>query len=170
MSNLPPPPPDESDFSSMPPPPPATNAGFEPSSSGSMTCDTGETMELAEPWRRLIARLADGVILFIVFSIFLGAVNEFVGLVVVAAYEIVFVALRGQTPGKMLLRIKVVRASNGYLPGWAPAAVRWVIPFCGFFLFVLPGLLVYASLLWNKRKQGWHDMAGKTLVVKTSSE
>jgi len=128
-------------------------------------------MELAEPWRRLIARLVDGVILFIVFSIFLGAVNEFVGLVVVAAYEIVFVALRGQTPGKMLLRIKVVRASNGYLPGWAPAAIRWAIPtmglVLGWWLAGLPGLLVYASLLWNKRKQGWHDMAGKTLVVKT---
>ncbi len=172
MSNMPPPPPDDSDFSSMPPPPPAMGAGSEVSN-GSVTLDTGETLQLAEPWRRLVARLVDIVILFISFSIILGVLgvseNQVLPLLLAAVYEIVFTALKGQTPGKMILRIKIVRASNGYLPSWGQAAIRWAIPIVGFVFLVLPGLLVWASLLWNKRKQGWHDMAGRTLVIKTET-
>lgn len=30
--------------------------------------------------------------------------------------------------------------------------------------------LVYASLLWHKRRQGWHDMVARTLVINTPEQ
>jgi len=30
---------------------------------------------------------------------------------------------------------------------------------------ILPGLLVHTSLMFNRRRRGWHDRAAKTLVV-----
>ncbi|MCY4069196.1 MAG: RDD family protein [Acidimicrobiaceae bacterium] len=134
--------------------------------SGAATLDTGETLQLANLGRRLLAKLIDFVIIVIALG-FIG--NALIALLVLPAYEIVFTKIKGQTPGKMILRIKVVRADSGYLPDWGPAAARGAIPAVGLFLAFVPGLLVYASPLWNKRKQGWHDMAAKTLVVKASN-
>ena len=127
---------------------------------------TGETAELATPGLRLGARLID-----IAIGIVIGVVVAFVDatllpILVGAAYEVCFVALKGQTPGKMATNIKIVRADNGELPGWGAAAGRWVIPAVGYILLVIPGLLIHASLLWGDRRQGWHDKAVKTLVVK----
>ena len=94
---------------------------------------------------------------------------------IVMLYEVALIAWRGQTVGKMALKIKVVRADNGLVPGWGKSAGRWLVP-------AIPGLvgwlnpsisfigllsfLVYASLTWDKARQGWHDKAVKTLVVK----
>lgn len=127
---------------------------------------TGETVELASPGLRLGARLID-----IVIGIGIGVIVGFVDPVLLpvlvgAAYEVCFVALKGQTPGKMAVSIRVVRADTGALPGWGAAAGRWVIPAVAYLLLVIPGLLVHASLLWNDRRQGWHDKAAKTVVVK----
>jgi len=36
------------------------------------------------------------------------------------------------------------------------------------FLGALVSLLVYISLLWDSNRQGWHDKAARTLVVKVS--
>lgn len=132
----------------------------------SATLGTGESVELASPGLRLGARVIDIVIVSIVGVVASFIDPFFVPLLVGAAYEIVFVALKGQTPGKMATSIKVVRADNGDLPLWGAAAGRWVIPSIGYMLLIIPGLLIHASLLWGERRQGWHDKAVKTLVVK----
>ena len=133
---------------------------------GSAILGTGETVQLATPGGRLGARIIDfvigGIVSFIAFLI----EPTFFPLIVGAAYEVIFVALKGQTPGKMATSIKVVRADSGSLPGWGAAAGRWVIPLIGYVMLIIPGLLVHASLLWDNRRQGWHDKVAKTLVVK----
>ena len=167
MSDMPPPPPDDSGWSSEPPPPPPgpSDHGAAPAA-GFAALGTGETAELATPGLRLGARLID-IVIGIVIGFIVGLVDPILlPLLAGAAYEIFFVALKGQTPGKMAVSIKVVRADNGDLPGFGPAAGRWVIPTVGYVLLILPGLLVHASLLWDDRRQGWHDKAVKTLVVK----
>ena len=84
-------------------------------------------------------------------------------------YEVIMIALKGQTIGKMATSIKVVRADNGLLPGWGKAIGRWIIPMV---LVIIPfvgwllSLLVYISLLWDRARQGWHDKAAGTLVIK----
>ena len=83
-------------------------------------------------------------------------------------YEPALIATRGQTVGKMIMGIKVVRAEDGGLPGWGKAIGRWIlpglvslVPIAGWFLH----MLVYLSLVWDDRRQGWHDKMGTTVVI-----
>ena len=89
--------------------------------------------------------------------------------VITLLYEMTMIALRGQTVGKMMVGVKVVRAADGDLPGWGKSIGRWLI-------LVAPGmipvggllltLLVYLSPTFDDRRQGWHDKAVATVVVK----
>ena len=94
---------------------------------------------------------------------------------IVMLYEVALIAWRGQTVGKMATRVKVVRKDNGLVPGWGKSAGRWLVPaipgLVGWFIpsisFIgLLSLLVYVSLTWDKVRQGWHDKAAGTLVIK----
>ena len=151
---------------------------------------TGEMVALASPGTRFTARIADLVILAVVGSVLgavLGSVAFTAGAVVVAAvYETVFIATKGQTPGKMATRIRIVRADDGAMPGWGAAAARWALPAVGsvaqevawaagvesdaMVLLGVVGLLVYVSLVWDRRRQGWHDMVARTLVINTPTQ
>ncbi|MXW95049.1 MAG: RDD family protein [Acidimicrobiaceae bacterium] len=196
MSDMPPPPPHDSGWSSQPPSPPESLSHSPQAMTGWATLGTGETLELASPGARLGARIIDIVIMIVValilfFVVFAGAIGvrsddtvtdeeagAFLGGLVLSTvvfalvgvlYEVVMVALKGQTLGKMATSIRVVRADNGLLPGWGKSIGRWIIPvvlslipFVGWILY----LLVYLSLTWDKVRQGWHDKAAGTLVVK----
>lgn len=167
MSDLPPPPPDDPGSSSEPPPPPpAPPAHTGPTAAGTAILGTGDTVQLASAGARLGARILDIVIGGIISLIAWFIEPIILPLIVGAAYEITFVALKGQTPGKMAAGIKIVRADGGGIPGWGAAAGRWVIPTIGYIVLFIPGLLVHASLLWDDRRQGWHDKAVKTLVAR----
>ena len=192
MSDMPPPPPDDSGWSSEPPPPPGPPAHSPQAATGWATLGTGGAVELAGPGGRLGARIIDTVIMGVVIFILLiagiasaigfsggeeesaAAVGAFVAFAIVAVvigvlYEVTMIATKGQTLGKMATRIKVVRADNGLEPGWGKAIGRWIIPAAlGFIPFVgwILSLLVYLSLLWDKVRQGWHDKAAGTLVIK----
>lgn len=88
-------------------------------------------------------------------------------------YEVPFMARRGQTLGKRLLRIRAVSPTGRPGPGWRVAMIRWVvlgIPS----LFNLVGmafqLLDSAWLLWDTRaRQCLHDKAARTTVVRKPS-
>ena len=191
MSDMPPPPPDDSGWSSGPPPPPGPAPQGPQAMTGWATVGTGETVELAGAGSRLGARIIDWIILAIGYFILvaIGLAAAFgadaddqtavsIGAIVVVAlllglvgilYEVTFIALKGQTLGKMATRIKVVRADNGLVPGWGKSVGRWIIPAAAAFIpFVgwILSLLVYISLLWDKVRQGWHDKAAGTLVIK----
>lgn len=189
----PPPPPDDSGWSQPPPPDPLASA--PQAGTGGAAYEAGASADLAGAGSRLGARIIDAVIVMIVaipaFVIVAittvddlsndntvdttsGAFLATILLVTVAAmiYEVSMTALRGQTLGKMAVRFRVVDAEASSLPGWGPAFLRWLvpgiigligswIPFVGLLVFV-----IYASLLWDQRRQGWHDKAAKTLVVK----
>lgn len=179
-----------------PPPPGEDASTNPQAAKGWASLGTGEAIELSHPATRLGARVVDVVIIVVVFIILLiidvGSAIGLVGepsdyakladrdLAIVAyaaiatalfgiVYEVALTAIRGQTLGKMATRIKVVRADNGLAPGWGKSIVRWIIPAVVGFIPVVGwilSLLVYASLLWDKARQGWHDKAVKTLVVK----
>ena len=98
-----------------------------------------------------------------------GAFFGYAALVLVygVAYEVVLIALKGATLGKMALGIKVVREADGGVPGWGPSVLRWVIPQVAGLVCGLITLAVYLSPFWDNtgRMQGWHDKVAKTLVV-----
>jgi uncharacterized RDD family membrane protein YckC len=87
-------------------------------------------------------------------------------------YETLMIALLGRTVGKLALGTRVVRAVDGARPGWTEATMRALVPLS---LGAIPrvgvvlGVLVYSLALWNPLRQGLHDKAAGTLVVRNSS-
>jgi uncharacterized RDD family membrane protein YckC len=76
-----------------------------------------------------------------------------------AIYLIAFWRLGGQTPGKWLLGLKVVRVGGG------PMSVgRAALRFGGYLLSAIP---FYAGFLWilGPDRRGWHDRISGTEVV-----
>lgn len=141
--------------------------------------------EIASPGRRLGGFIIDALILSAValllmpilgFDLDLNDPDSFdnasrfrlANLVVAGVYSVAFVSIRGQTPGKILVRTKVVDATTRQIPSITAAVIRYAVPVAVTFVPViggLLGLLVYAWLLWDPQRQGIHDKAANTLVV-----
>jgi uncharacterized RDD family membrane protein YckC len=133
--------------------------------------------QLAGMGARLGAKIVDVLIvavpLAIVYIVILGNHNTFIWGVIVAialtVYEFVMFNSRGTTLGKQMLGLAVVDENGGALTSEQAgkrAAVYWlpgIVPILG----SIWGLVVALSPLFDsQRKQGFHDKAGKTLVVK----
>ena len=81
-----------------------------------------------------------------------------------AAYTVVMTAWKGQTLGKMLLRIQVVDA-DGNVPPWHKAVIRELLR--GVILLALfPLGLLYVWVGFDARKRGPHDYLGGSYVVR----
>lgn len=114
-------------------------------------------------------------------------------LVLVVVYRILVTALWGQTLGKRVLSVRVVDSTTGRRIRWRQSAARTAIPLAGGFIslaglyfwfvfgivggstgtaafFFFAGIvgvsLCYLSITWHAQRQGWHDRAAKTLVVR----
>jgi uncharacterized RDD family membrane protein YckC len=136
-------------------------------------------------WQRAVARLIDVFITytvagFLAFLIVRPAdgdnsiltVLTFGGVfwALAGVYEAGCVAWRGQTVGKMLLRLRIVRRTDGAKPSPGEAMVRYAVPTVWLLLPVpiigqLMWMIVYLSSIPNARRQGWHDKAASTLVL-----
>jgi uncharacterized RDD family membrane protein YckC len=141
--------------------------------------------ELASIGSRVGARLLDGLIIGVPLTALIFAsssvnsqrkvVNtpgwvQVLTLVVAAVYEVALIHLRGQTIGKQVLHIKVERITDGRLPDWSASMARYLVPVVPAlipipFLFLLSPL-AFLSAVWNPRRQGWHDRAAGTVVVR----
>jgi uncharacterized RDD family membrane protein YckC len=148
---------------------------------------------LAGNGRRLVGAYVDGLvgaaIGFGVFRVVLsfthgGVTARVVGVLITAVYLVPSVALSGRTVGKVVAGTRVaLRDGGGARPGWWRAAVRWAVPSAlGLgFLVVLGGpkmtmglrllalgweVVVYGAILTNPLRQGLHDRAAGTIVVR----
>ncbi len=149
---------------------------------------------LAEWWQRALAKLLDvvvvaipGFILFAIvaldeirdnldagdssFEVSVGG-RSLAGQFLWGVIGLLYFALlngRGQTLGKMVLGIKVVRADNGAPPGTGKGFARHIIQFLAWFLSCLGMAFVLLDSLWplwDKQRQALHDKVGGTLVVR----
>lgn len=118
-------------------------------------------------WRRFAAALIDGVLLGVVNAILQLIVGKgagyVLGLVISLAYFTWFHGRTGQTPGDAALSIRVVdeRAGTATPIGYGRAAGRWVVSIASA-LVILVG---YLWMLWDPKKQTWHDKAVGSLPV-----
>lgn len=96
-------------------------------------------------------------------SIETGA-TALLALLINLGYFTLFVGWGGQTPGKMLLGLRIIRIT-GKEVGYPRALMRWLAQGVGALLFGL-GFLMIA---FSRRKQGLHDKLAGTYVVRLPS-
>jgi uncharacterized RDD family membrane protein YckC len=82
---------------------------------------------------------------------------------VVLCYFTLFVGWRGQTPGKMLLGLKIIRTTGDEV-GYGRALVRWIGQGMSALLFGLGFLMV----AFSRQKRALHDKLAGTCVVRLS--
>jgi len=78
-----------------------------------------------------------------------------------AVAVILFWVARSATPGKMLIRARIVDARTGGKPSTGQLIGRYL----GYYVSMLPLLLGFFWVAFDKRKQGWHDKLARTVVV-----
>ncbi len=167
--------------------------------------DTGQPVMLASGGNRLAARVIDVMFMFIIHLLFVQAIWALTGgappagspfltqhkiglavsfALVGAFYEVLMTATTGQTPGKMVAKIRVVGTDSGDTLTIWESMRRWLVPAIlaiGYFMFIrddrtvasyigqvlgLLALLVYASLAMDGSRRGWHDKLAGSVVVK----
>lgn len=166
-----------SDFPPPPPPPPGpAPTGLEP----------------IGPWLRLVARIVDGLILFIptlIISLVIGGTGSnafggelgfrsFVATVLTTAltfgYYVYLESERGQTLGKQILKLKVI-GPDGNHPTTEESAKRnaWlllsILPVLGGLAQFVLVIVIAVTINSDPFKRGWHDnFAGGTAVVRAA--
>jgi uncharacterized RDD family membrane protein YckC len=73
-----------------------------------------------------------------------------------------FWVMKGATPGKMVLRMRIVDADTYQ----AASGPRLFLRYVAYFVSMLPLFLGFLWIAWDKRKQGWHDKIARTVVVR----
>jgi predicted Zn finger-like uncharacterized protein len=138
-----------------------------------------EALPKAGFWMRVVATLIDAFIVLVLqflFSALLAAAGvgqagdlgnlalliQIFGTILSAAYYVVFIGHCGQTPGKMALRIKVIRR-DGSAISYGRAAFR-EIP-AKFLSGIIFGI-GYLMVAFDDQKQGLHDRLADTYVIK----
>jgi uncharacterized RDD family membrane protein YckC len=76
--------------------------------------------------------------------------------------QIVLTCLRGQTIGKMMLAIKLVKR-DGTPPAVSQVVGRYVL---GYFISALPLGLGFLWSLWDSDQMAWHDKLFSTSVIR----
>jgi len=146
----------------------------------------GIALEFAGFWRRAAALLVDLIILSVISSMFMPynyfgfmelwdsdvwGISEWLilpqlifgnllSILVAVAYFIFFWVWRGQTPGKMVLGIKVIRPDG--------SNVSIEIAFLRYLGYIVSSVVLFIGFIWiaiDKYKQGFHDKIAGTYVV-----
>jgi uncharacterized RDD family membrane protein YckC len=129
-------------------------------------------------WIRTGAAILDSVLILIVIGPLLTAIYgsdywlsppdrlsfwHFLLNYILPAFAIIlFWIYRSATPGKMLLKLRIIDAKTGGKPTNGQLLARYL----GYYVSTLPLML---GIIWvgvDKRKQGWHDKLAGTLVIR----
>ncbi|MCC2961901.1 RDD family protein [Massilia sp. IC2-278] len=129
-------------------------------------------------WQRFGASFLDGVLIYLVLIIFLLVVYGTGGIGDPEAYPgiasmLVLYALppalimtfwikKSATPGKMAIAAIIVDARTG----GKPTTKQFLIRYLGYGLSTLPCFLGYLWVVFDARKQSWHDKLADTVVVR----
>lgn len=92
-----------------------------------------------------------------------GIVAKLLNLLVLVVYFVSGTAISGQTLGKKLAHIKVVRTDGEAPVGYGKAILRETL---GKLISAIPLGLGFLWFLWDKKNQAWHDKIAGTVVVK----
>ena len=98
---------------------------------------------------------------------FAGFFLSFILIIVMAiAYRVVLEGgARGQTVGKMAMKIRVADVNTGGPIGYGRAFVRWLVASVLWVLLYIPGIIDVLFPLWDPKRQTIHDKAASSIVV-----
>ena len=150
-----------------------------------------KNLEYAGFWIRVLASLIDTFIMLLILLLLIGSIygfdstnmemfnggisynassysfngngNFFINFLF-TIIVIAFWLFKSATPGKMLTKLTIVDANTGE----KPTVVQFVLRYVGYFL----SSIFFLGFIWiafDKRKQGWHDMIARTVVIRDSS-
>jgi uncharacterized RDD family membrane protein YckC len=95
------------------------------------------------------------------FSSVAGAlVSVTISIAFFISYYVFFWSIAGQTPGKALMGLRVVK-----MDGSKVHVFRALIRYGGYFLSAIPLFFGFFWILVDDRRQGWHDKLARTYVV-----
>jgi uncharacterized RDD family membrane protein YckC len=164
--------------------------GPQPVPGAAMAASDTPGGKLAEPVKRIVARIIDGVIwaiVSIVMSVIFGAgltttdasfaaalAASVIGSLLVVAYEVGMIGSQGGTLGKLALGIKVVNDDGSpadYMTGlrrmylYLAFIIIGLIPILGGLAFLAVTIAGLVMLFTDAKQQTPWDKIGKTLVV-----
>ncbi len=127
--------------------------------------------EYAGFWRRSVATLVDAVWIVALVLILLHffdplslsvnwksiIINDILPAILVIGLWYHYAA----TPGKWLVDCEIVDASTGK----PPSLMQLIVRYLAYIVSALPLGLGFFWILWDKRKQGWHDKIARTVVI-----
>ncbi len=124
-------------------------------------------------WPRLLAQIIDllwllplSAVLSVIGSMVNGGevsdAGEFMLNLIGALIVLLFWAERQGTPGKLVLGLKIVDLETG----GTPTIGRLVLRYVGYLVSALPLGLGYLWVIWDPRRQGWHDKMAGTAVIR----
>jgi uncharacterized RDD family membrane protein YckC len=131
------------------------------------------TVQYGGFWPRLLAQILDllwllplSAVLALIGALVNGGeisdLGELMLNLIGALVVLLFWAERQGTPGKLVLGLRIVDAETGGTPTIGRLVVRYV----GYLVSALPLGLGYLWVLWDPRRQGWHDKMAGTLVIR----
>lgn len=130
--------------------------------------DSTRTYELAGIGERFIALVIDSIATSIIVGLIGGSGSWWggglAGFLVGVGYQWYFLTRQnGQTPGKMLLNIRVIKVDGSKIED-ADAVLRYI----GYLINSPFIMLGWIWALFDDNRQGWHDKIAKTYVVKAN--
>lgn len=75
---------------------------------------------------------------------------------------VLFWIYKSATPGKMVIKARILDAATGNVPTIKQSIIRYF----GYFISMLPFGLGFFWVAWDKKKQAWHDKLAGTVVIR----
>ncbi len=164
-------------------PPARSTMPFEPAAGAGLDVEFAP----AGFWIRFVAAVVDSIILFVVMLVILvpigfsagimavlgdpmalmqlmaglGAAFSAISILIPMLYEVIFVGWRGQTPGKMVLKLKIIRTDGGEVD-YVKALIRWIGKLVSGFILGIG----YIMAAFTKNKRALHDYIAGTRVIR----
>ena len=141
--------------------------------------DRQPALEYVGFWPRLLGTTADIVLVAMIVTPILvtiygtdylfddqlieGRWHVIIGGILPAVAALWFLIKFQATPGKMIIKSQIVHEHTGD----KPHSIQYVIRYLAFSIIsILPLGLGCLWILWDKKRQGWHDKLARTVVVK----
>ncbi len=131
-------------------------------------------------WRRVLASLIDTVLLMLMIFIIISVLSATTAFSFApqmmdfpSFFDLLFLVIivlmwlkYGATPGKMILDCKIVDARTGGKLSVGQSIIRYL----GYIVSTIPLMLGFIWVAFSPRKQGFHDMLARTVVIHSPNQ